>query len=75
MQANVLLKKEIKERILEELGKIYPCDLTIKEVAENAKISDITASKYLDVMAATGEIEISRKIGRIPFFRLRKKSE
>ena len=68
-----MLKKEIKERVLEELRKVYPCDLTIKEVAQKAKISDITASKYLDVMAAAGEVEISRRIGRIPFFRLRKK--
>jgi response regulator of citrate/malate metabolism len=68
-----LLKEEIKRRIINELRETYPCDLTIKEVAQRVKISDITAAKYLDVMAASGEVEVSRKIGKIPFFRLKRK--
>jgi DNA-binding transcriptional ArsR family regulator len=61
-----------KQKILDELEKVHPCDLSIGEVAKVADMSDITASKYLSVLKAEGKVEISRKVGKAVFFRLKK---
>jgi len=66
------LKKETKEKLLNKLREVYPCDLCVKEIAEKIRISAPTASTYLKVLAASGEIEISRKFGKLTFYRFKK---
>jgi DNA-binding Lrp family transcriptional regulator len=66
------MSKEIKEKIIKELEKVFPCDLSITEIAEKVGISDITASKYVSVLQAEGKIEVSRRIGNAVLFRLKK---
>lgn len=61
-----------KQKILKELEKVHPCDLSIGEVAKVTNMSDITASKYLSVLKAEGKVEISRKVGKAVFYRLKK---
>ena len=58
-----------KRRILCELDKIYPLDLSIKEVSQHLGISSPTASTYLRILEAKGEIEVSRKVGNAVFYR------
>lgn len=65
--------EEIKQRILKELEKVYPCDLSTLEVAKAIRISKLTADKYLKILEASKEIEVSRKIGRIFMYRRKKK--
>ena len=60
---------KIKERILQKLREVYPCDLCVKEVAERGGISAPTASTYLRVLVASREIEISRRFGKLVFYR------
>lgn len=66
------MSKEVKEKILKELEKVFPCDLSITEIAQKVGISDITASKYVNVLQAEGRIEVSRKIGNAVLYRIRK---
>jgi len=66
------MSKEIKEKIIKELEKVFPCDLSITEIAEKVGISDITASKYVSVLCAEGKVEISRRIGNAILFRIKK---
>ncbi|MEM5867093.1 MAG: winged helix-turn-helix domain-containing protein [Candidatus Aenigmatarchaeota archaeon] len=66
------MSKEVKEKILTELEKVFPCDLSIIEIAQRVGISDITASKYVSVLQAEGKIEISRRIGNAILYRLKK---
>jgi DNA-binding transcriptional ArsR family regulator len=67
------LSEEKKVKILKELEKVYPCDLSIGEIAQKTQMSDPTASLYVKVLEAEGKIEISRKVGRAIFYRLKKK--
>jgi len=67
------MSKEIKEKIIKELEKVFPCDLSITEIAEKVGISDITASKYVSVLQAEGKIEVSRKIGNAIMYKVRGK--
>jgi len=62
-----------KEKILKELEKVYPCDLSTLEVAKATKTSKLTAEKYLKILEASNDIEISRKIGRVFLYRMKKK--
>lgn len=62
-----------KRKILRELEKVYPCDLSTLEVARMANISKLTADKYLKILEASGEIEVSRKIGRVFLYRVKKR--
>jgi DNA-binding transcriptional ArsR family regulator len=61
-----------KAEIVKELEKIHPCDLSVGEVARKVKISDPTASTYLRILSAEGEVEISRKVGNAVFYRIKK---
>jgi len=63
-----------KEKIMKELERCYPNDLSIGEVAERTKLSRPTASTWLKVLDAEGGAEISRRIGAAVFYRLKKKS-
>ena len=63
-----------KKKILEELGRIYPLDLSVREVSRQTGMSDPTASTYLKVLEAQGDIEISRKVGNAIFYRFKKSS-
>jgi len=60
-----------KERVLETIRAAYPNDLSIKEVAEKSNLSRPTASTWLKVLYAEGKIEISRKVGRAIFYKLK----
>jgi DNA-binding transcriptional ArsR family regulator len=64
-----------KQRVLKELEKAHPSDLSIGEVAEKTKLSRTTVSMYLKVLEAEGKIEISRKVGRAIFYKLKRKVE
>jgi DNA-binding transcriptional ArsR family regulator len=66
---------ESKEKILKELERAYPSDLSIGEVARRAKVSRPTASTWLKVLEAEGKAEISRKIGAAVFYKLKKAEE
>jgi DNA-binding transcriptional ArsR family regulator len=66
------ISEEKRQRILEKLREAYPCDLCVKEVAKKVGISTPTASTYLKVLVASGEIEISRRFGKLAFYRLKK---
>ena len=66
---------ESKEKILKELERAYPGDLSIGEVARKAKVSRPTASTWLKVLEAEGKVEISRKIGAAVFYRLKTPAE
>lgn len=65
------MNKETKEKILKELKNVYPCDLSLGEIAKKIGVSDITASKYVSVLQAEGKIEISRKIGNAVLYRIK----
>ena len=66
------MSEETKRKILEELKKVQPCDLSMGEIAEKVGISDITASKYVSTLRAEGRIEISRKVGNAVFYRIKR---
>ena len=66
---------ENKEKVLKELERARPNDLSIGEVAERAKLSRPTASTWLKVLGAEGKAEVSRKIGAAVFYRLKKRSQ
>ena len=65
-------KEKVRQRILQKLREVYPCDLCVKEVAEKVGVSAPTASTYLKVLVASGEVEISRQFGKLAFYRLKK---
>ena len=64
---------KVKVKILNELEKVHPCDLSVGEVAQKARISDPTASTYLRILMAEEKLEITRKVGNAVFYRIRKK--
>jgi response regulator of citrate/malate metabolism len=65
------LSEDTKKKILKTLQQAHPCDLCIKEVARKTKISAVTASTYLKVLVASNEVEVSRKFGKLAFYRLK----
>jgi DNA-binding transcriptional ArsR family regulator len=69
-----MMSKDQKNKVLQVLEKAYtiPGDLSIGEIARAAGMSDITASKYVSVLEAEGKIEISRRVGRAVFYRIKK---
>jgi len=69
------MSEDRKNKILRVLEKACttPGDLSIGEIARAARMSDITASKYVGVLEAEGKIEISRRIGRAVFYRIKKR--
>ena len=68
------MPEDLKNKILQVLDKVYttPGDLSIGEIAKAAGVSDITASKYVSVLEAEGKIEISRKVGKAVFYRIKR---
>ena len=62
-----------KQKIMKELERVYPTDLSIGEVAKKTGFSRTTVSAYLRILEAEGRIEVSRKVGRAVFYRLKKK--
>jgi DNA-binding Lrp family transcriptional regulator len=69
------LDEKKENRILTELEKIYPLDLSIKEVSQRVGLSEPTTSTYLKVLEAQGRIEFSRKVGNAVFYRIRKRRQ
>ena len=66
------MDEEKKKRIMTELNKIYPLDLSIKEVSRRVELSEPTTSTYLRVLEAQQAIEVSRKVGNAIFYRSKK---
>jgi DNA-binding transcriptional ArsR family regulator len=64
-----------KDKILRALEEAFaaPGDLSIVEIAKATGMSDITASKYVSVLEAEGKIEVSRRVGRAIFYRIKKR--
>ena len=58
-----------KTSIITELERIYPLDLSIKEVSQRVGLSEPTTSTYLKVLEAQQRIEVSRKVGNAVFYR------
>jgi len=65
----ITLVVDRKKRIMRELEKIHPRDLSIGEVAKRTRLSRTTASTYLKVLEAEGKIKISRKVGRATLYK------
>lgn len=61
---------EVENRIIECLKSVQPKDLSINEIAKLARISRLTASKYIAVLCARGLIVSSRVVGRAKMFQL-----
>lgn len=66
------MAEENKENILTVLKEAYPGDLSIGEVAQRSRLSRGTASTWLKVLKAEDKIELSRKVGRAVFYRVKK---
>jgi len=66
------LAKDKTQKIMKELEKAHPSDLSIGEVARKTGLSRTTVSTYLKVLEAEGKIKISRKVGRAVFYQLLK---
>lgn len=56
-----------KQRIMKELEKTRPNDLSIGEVARRTNLLRTTASTYLKILEAKDKIEILRKAVRAIF--------
>lgn len=66
------MAEENKENILTVMKEEYPGDLSIGEVAQRSRLSRGTAATWLKVLKAEDKIELSRKIGRAVFYRVKK---
>lgn len=66
--------EEQKRKILEVL-KNAPVrrDLHQDEIAERAKMSRHTVSKYLLALNAEGKIKVTRRLGKIVFYEIKEK--
>jgi len=62
-----------KTKVLKTLEEAYPQDLCIGEVAKATNLSRPTVSTWLKVLEAEGKIEVSRKVGKAIFYRIKKK--
>jgi len=56
------MNSETRQEILEFLED-HPRGSTVTEVAEAIDVSRVTASKYLEVVSATGEVDV-RNVGQ-----------
>ena len=60
-----------KTRIFEAFQKVAPGDLSVSEAARFARVSANTASTYIRVLVAEGELRPSRSIGNARLFRIK----
>lgn len=63
-----------KQKILEQIKKAHPLDLSLKEIAKATQMSRITVSKYLGILKAEGKIEVARRIGNVVLYRIKKQT-
>jgi len=68
-----MLDESVSKLILDVLRKAE-CSLTIDNIAKRAKIHRVTASKYLAVMEALGQVKM-RSVGKAKLFLLRGRHE
>ena len=68
----IQMSEEKKNQILRALKEVYPCDLCVVEIADKVGISRITASRYIAELKGEGKIEVTRKFGKVVFYRLKK---
>lgn len=68
-----MLDEKVSKLILGVLRKAE-CSLTIDDVSKRAKIHRVTASKYLAVMEALGQVNM-RSVGKARLFLLRGRHE
>ncbi|MEM2918708.1 MAG: winged helix-turn-helix transcriptional regulator [Candidatus Altiarchaeota archaeon] len=64
-------KEKIKQKIIEILKK-FSKPISKREIARLLKISPATASKYVDILAAEGMLEV-KNYGNINLVELKKK--
>jgi len=69
------LVEEQKRKILDALRKAAsrPGDLSLKEIAQITGMSRITAAKYIRELIGEGRIEVSREIGNVVLYRIKKR--
>lgn len=70
-----MLKETSEQKILNVLRLNYPGDLSIGEISKKAGLSRPTTSTWVKVLEAKGRIEMSRKVGRAIFYRLKVNKE
>jgi DNA-binding Lrp family transcriptional regulator len=59
-----------KIKVLEALKKVFPLDLSIKEIAKSTGLSVPTVSTWLKVLEAEKKIEVTRTVGNAVFYRI-----
>ncbi|RLI19249.1 hypothetical protein DRO49_00870 [Candidatus Bathyarchaeota archaeon] len=69
------LVEEQKRKILDALREAAsrPGDLSLKEIAQITGMSRITAAKYIRELIGEGRIEVSREIGNVVLYRIKKR--
>ena len=69
------LVEEQKKKILDALREAAsrPGDLSLKEIAQITGMSRITAAKYIRELIGEGRIEVSREIGNVVLYRIKKR--
>ena len=67
------MSQNSKDKVFDAVKKAYPLDLSIVEVARETKLNRVTASTWLRVLEAEGKIVVSRKVGPVILYRLKKK--
>lgn len=61
-------KLDVKQKILSVIEKSYPRDLSIQEIADLAKISRETVSKYVGILVAENKIKLTREVGKAKMY-------
>jgi DNA-binding IclR family transcriptional regulator len=62
------MNNDVEQKILRCLGREYPGDLSIEEVAAKTGIHRNTISKYLFGLEKEGKVKISRTVGRAKMY-------
>lgn len=66
-------ERDTKELVLAVFKAAYPNDLSIAETSKRAGVVANTASTWIKVLAAEGNLEESRKVGNAKMYRLKKR--
>jgi DNA-binding IclR family transcriptional regulator len=62
------MTKEVEQKILECLGKEFPRDLSIEEIATKIGVHRNTVSKYVWGLEKEKKVAISRIVGRAKMY-------
>ena len=61
-------EKTTKQKVLDAIKKANPPYVTIQEIADTAKFSRETVSKYMLVLAAEEKIKVTKTIGKVNLY-------